>query len=71
MDKVISTLALHWVSSIDKGLKELKRILKPKGSIDILMIEKNDGKDKKNIAATRKNKGISRRSKKNCNKIIK
>jgi len=37
------------VSSIDKGLKELKRILKPKGSIDILMIEKNDGKEFKKL----------------------
>ena len=44
VDKVISTLALHWVGSIDKALKELKRITKPNGSMDILMIEKNDGK---------------------------
>ena len=43
IDKIISTLALHWVESIDKSLKELKRIIKPNGSIDILMIEENDG----------------------------
>ena len=49
VNRVISTLSLHWVSSIDKGLKELKRILKPKGSIDILMIEKNDGKEFKKL----------------------
>ena len=49
VDRVISTLALHWVKSIDKGLKELKRVLKFKGSIDILMIEKSDGKEFKKL----------------------
>ena len=42
-DKIISTLALHWVPSLDDAVLELKRILKPKGSIDILMIAKDDG----------------------------
>ena len=49
VDKIISTLALHWADSIDNGLKELKRIIKPNGSINILMIEKNDGKEFKKI----------------------
>jgi len=49
IDKIISTLALHWVESIDKALKEIKRINKPNGSIDILMIEKNDGKEFKKM----------------------
>ena len=49
VDRIISTLALHWVKSIDKGLKELKRVLKSKGSVDILMIEKNDGKEFKKL----------------------
>ena len=49
IDKIISTLALHWVGSIDKALKEIKRINKPNGSIDILMIEKNDGKEFKKM----------------------
>ena len=49
VDRVISTLALHWVKSIDKGLKELKRVLKSKGSVDILMIEKSDGKEFKKL----------------------
>ena len=49
VDKIISTLALHWSTSIDKSLKELKRILKLKGSMDILMIEKNDGKEFKKL----------------------
>ena len=42
-DKIISTLALHWVPSLDDAILELKRILKPKGSINILMIAKDDG----------------------------
>ena len=49
VDRIISTLALHWVRSIDKGLKELKRVLKSKGSVDILMIEKSDGKEFKKL----------------------
>ena len=49
VNRIISTLALHWVKSIDKSLKELKRVLKPKGSIDILMIEKDDGKEFKKL----------------------
>ena len=28
VDKIISTLALHWVPSLDDSIKELKRILK-------------------------------------------
>jgi len=49
VDRIISTLALHWTKSIDKSLKELKRVLKSKGSIDILMIEKNDGNEFKKL----------------------
>jgi ubiquinone/menaquinone biosynthesis C-methylase UbiE len=49
VDRVISTLALHWVKSIDNALKELKRVLKSKGSVDILMIEKSDGKEFKKL----------------------
>jgi len=43
VDKVISTLSLHWVPSLDDSIKELKRILKTNGTIDILMIAKDDG----------------------------
>ena len=49
VDKIVSTLALHWVTSIDKALKELKRVMKKNGTINILMIEKNDGKEFKRI----------------------
>ena len=44
VDKIISTLALHWVPSINIAIKELKRVLKSDGSIEIFMIEKDDGK---------------------------
>jgi len=44
VDKIISTLALHWVTSLDEALKEMKRVMKKNGCINILMIEKNDGK---------------------------
>ena len=43
IDKIISTLALHWVPSLHDSIKELKRILKTNGTIDILMIAKDDG----------------------------
>ena len=43
VDKVVSTLALHWVPSLDDSIKELKRVLKDDGTIDILMIAKDDG----------------------------
>ncbi|HUU26531.1 MAG TPA: class I SAM-dependent methyltransferase [archaeon] len=43
IDHVISTLALHWATSLEKAVKEMYRLLKPGGSIDILMIAKDDG----------------------------
>ena len=43
VDKIISTLALHWVPSLEDAIKELKRVLKTNGSINILMIAKDDG----------------------------
>jgi len=43
VDKIISTLALHWVTSIEASVKEMHRVLKPGGSIDVLMIAYDDG----------------------------
>jgi len=56
IDKVTSTLALHWVPSIKSSLNEIKRVLKPEGSIDIMLTEKDDGDSFKNpiIAAMKK-----------------
>jgi len=43
VDRIISTLALHWASSIEVAIEEMKRVLKPGGGIDLLMIAKDDG----------------------------
>jgi len=43
VDKVISTLALHWVKSLEVAAAEMRRVLKDTGSLDILMIAKDDG----------------------------
>lgn len=43
VDKIISTLALHWSTSLELAAKEIRRVLKSDGSIDILMIAKDDG----------------------------
>ena len=43
VDKIISTLALHWVPSVKDSISELKRVLKTDGSIDIMLTEKDDG----------------------------
>ncbi|NQV83529.1 MAG: methyltransferase domain-containing protein [Rhodospirillales bacterium] len=42
-DKIISTLALHWVKSLEIAATEMRRVLRDTGSLDILMIAKNDG----------------------------
>ncbi len=71
VDRVISTLALHWVKSIDKGLKELKRVLKSKGSVDILMIEKSDGKEFKKLVFRVMKKFLSNKQIFNAANLIK
>lgn len=43
VDKIISTLALHWVKSLDVAAQEMRRVLCDNGSLDILMIAKDDG----------------------------
>ena len=70
VDKIISTLALHWATSIDNGLKELKRVLKRKGSIDILMVEKNDGKEFKKLVFRVMKKYLSNKQIFNAAKLI-
>ena len=39
----MSTLALHWVTSLEVAAKEMRRVLKDDGQIDILMIARDDG----------------------------
>ena len=43
VDKIISTLALHWATSVEEPAKEMHRVLKPEGSIELLMIAYDDG----------------------------
>jgi ubiquinone/menaquinone biosynthesis C-methylase UbiE len=43
VEKITSTLALHWVESLSVAAKEMSRVLRPNGSMDILMIAKDDG----------------------------
>ena len=56
VDKIISTLALHWVSSLEDAAQEMCRVLKKTGSLDIFMIAKDDGAQFKKaiVAAQRK-----------------
>ena len=43
IDRIVSTLALHWVTSLEVAAKEMRRVLKDDGQIDILMIARDDG----------------------------
>ena len=70
VDKIISTLALHWVESIDSSIKELKRVLKPNGSINVLMIESNDGKEFKKLIFKVMKKYLSKKQIFNAAKLI-
>jgi len=56
VDKIISTLALHWVRSLEVAAVEMRRVLRDTGSLDILMIAKDDGANFKKaiVAALRK-----------------
>ena len=56
VDRILSTLALHWVKSLDVAAQELRRVLKPGGRMDIFMIERDDGARFKRaiVAALRK-----------------
>ncbi|MDP6786671.1 MAG: class I SAM-dependent methyltransferase [Rhodospirillales bacterium] len=56
VDKIISTLALHWVKSLEAAAREMRRVLKNTGSLDIFMIAKDDGAQFKKaiVAAQRK-----------------
>ena len=50
VDKIVSTLALHWVKSLPVAAQEMRRALRDKGNLNILMIAKDDGeKFKKGI----------------------
>jgi ubiquinone/menaquinone biosynthesis C-methylase UbiE len=55
VDKITSTLALHWVKDLEAAAEEMHRVLKPGGSVDILMIARDDGHNfKKQIVEAQK-----------------
>ena len=43
IDRIVSTLALHWVNSLEVAAKEMRRVLRNDGCLDILMIARDDG----------------------------
>jgi ubiquinone/menaquinone biosynthesis C-methylase UbiE len=56
VDMIVSTLALHWVKSLEVAATEMNRVLRDGGQLRILMIEKDDGAQfKKAIVAALKN----------------
>ena len=56
VDKIVSTLALHWVKSISVAAQEMRRVLRDDGNLNILMIAKDDGEQFKKaiVSALRK-----------------
>jgi ubiquinone/menaquinone biosynthesis C-methylase UbiE len=43
VDRIVSTLALHWVKSVPVAAQEMRRVLRPGGAADLLMIARDDG----------------------------
>ncbi len=43
VDRIVSTLALHWVKSVPVAAVEMRRVLRPQGAADLLMIARDDG----------------------------
>ena len=56
VDKIVSTLALHWVKSLPVAAQEMRRVLRNDGNLNILMIAKDDGEQFKKaiVSALRK-----------------
>ena len=43
IDRIISTLALHWVQDLDAAAAEMRRVLKDDGMVEFLIIANEDG----------------------------
>jgi ubiquinone/menaquinone biosynthesis C-methylase UbiE len=43
VDRIVSTLALHWVKSLPPAVSEMRRVLRDTGGMDIFMIARDDG----------------------------
>jgi ubiquinone/menaquinone biosynthesis C-methylase UbiE len=45
VDYIFSILAFHWVTNLDASVKELKRVIKPNGDMDLFFIGRNNGRE--------------------------
>lgn len=59
IDRIISTLALHWVKDMDVAAAEMSRVIKKNGRLDILMIAKDDGAQFKKAIVRAQRKHLS------------
>lgn len=59
VDRIVSTLALHWVESVEIAATEMFRVLKGGGQVDILMIAKEDGEQFKKAIVNALRKHLS------------
>mgnify|MGYP003700408205 CR=1 FL=1 len=62
VDRIISTLAMHWVKDMNAAAAELRRVLRPGGSVEMLLIANEDGFVFKRavVAALRKHLSFAR-----------
>lgn len=44
-DYVYSIFAFHWTTDLDAGVRELARVLKPEGDMDLFFIGRNNGRE--------------------------
>jgi ubiquinone/menaquinone biosynthesis C-methylase UbiE len=45
VDYIFSIFAFHWTTNLDASVKELKRVLKPNGDMDLFFIGRNNGRE--------------------------
>lgn len=45
VDYLFSILAFHWTTNLEASVKELKRVLKPLGEMDLFFIGRNNGRE--------------------------
>jgi ubiquinone/menaquinone biosynthesis C-methylase UbiE len=45
VDYLYSILAFHWVTDLDMAIREISRVLKPKGEMDLFFIGRNNGRE--------------------------
>ena len=45
VDYLFSILAFHWTTNLEASVKELRRVLKPSGDMDLFFIGRNNGRE--------------------------